>query len=136
MGRETAMPGCDADVRRLVKRSEFLRAARGNRTGRSAFLLQAVESAGEEPGVGFTVTKKTGNAPDRNRIKRRLRAAVRACASGFKPRHDYVLIGRREALTIPFDRLIGELTSAVARIHDPRPATGSPASGKRPDAAD
>lgn len=134
MGRPTAMPGCEADLRRLVKRSEFLRAARGKRTGRSAFLLQAVESEGVEPGIGFTVTKKMGNAPDRNRIKRRLRAAVRACESGFLPRHDYVLVGRREALTIPFDRLLGELGSAVAKINETRPARALPASGTRPDA--
>ena len=123
------MPGYDADLRRLVKRSEFLRAARGKRTGRSAFLLQAVACPDEEPGIGFTVPKKLGNAPERNRIKRRLRAAVRTCEGGFLPRHDYVLVGRRAALTIPFDQLVGELGSAVAGIHKPQPAPGSHASG-------
>lgn len=134
MRRAAAMRGCDAEVRRLLKRSEFLRAARGNRAGRSAFLLQAVGSDKDEPGVGFTVTKKIGNAPERNRIRRRLREAVRACESGFRPRHDYVLVGRRDALTIPFDKLIAELGSAVARIHETKTSTGPRASGKRPDA--
>jgi ribonuclease P protein component len=106
-----------AELRRLLKRSEFLRAARGERTGRSAFQLQAVASEEAEPGIGYTVTKKTGNAPERNRIKRRLKAAVRACEAGFQPRHDYVLVGRRDALTITFAKLVGELSAAVTKIH-------------------
>jgi ribonuclease P protein component len=116
-----------AEVRRLLKRMEFVRAARGNRAGRSAFQLQAIGAEDDEPGVGFTVTKKTGNAPERNRIKRRLRAAVRACQSAFQPRHDYVLVGRREALSVPFDRLVTGLSSAIAKIHtktDFKKATG------------
>ena len=110
------MPG-RADLRRLVKRSEFLKAARGNRAGRSAFLLQAIGSEQPEPGIGFTVTKKSGNAPERNRIRRRLRAAARACETRFQPQNDYVLVGRRDALSIPFDKLVGELSSAITKIH-------------------
>jgi len=114
----TAIPAYDPELRRLLKRSEFLRAARGKRAGRSAFLLQATGSEQVEPGLGFTVTKKTGNAAERNRIKRRLREAARACESRFQPRHDYVLVGRREALSVPFDKLVGDLSSAVAKIHE------------------
>lgn len=113
----TALPENPGAPRRLKKRSEFLRAARGNRAGRSAFSLQAVRSGAPEPRVGFTVTKKTGNAPQRNRIRRRLREAARACAGCFKPQHDYVLIGRREALSQPFGKLVGELCSAIHKIH-------------------
>jgi len=123
MGRATAMPGWDAQLRRLIKRSQFLKAARGNRAGRSAFVLQAVESDDGEPGLGFTVTKKVGNAPERNRIKRRLREAARACEAAFLPRHDYVLVGRRDALTLPFDKLVAELSGAITRIHASK-ATG------------
>ena len=61
-------------VRRLKKRSEFLRVARGTRVGRSDFSLQAIRVPGrEEAGLGFTVTKQMGNAPERNRIRRRLK---------------------------------------------------------------
>jgi ribonuclease P protein component len=127
------MPGPVAKLRRLLKRSEFLRAARGNRAGRSAFLLQAVDSPGHEPGIGFTVTKKTGNSPERNRIKRRLREAARACQPGFQPRHDYVLIGRREALSVPFTQLVADLTSAVTKIHSTK-LHASRAPGPRDDA--
>jgi ribonuclease P protein component len=117
MDPAASSPGSTAQVRRLRKRSEFLKAARGKRAGRSAFLLQAVPSEIDEPGIGFTVTKKLGNAPERNRIKRRLREAARACQAGFKPRHDYVLVGRREALTAPFSRLVTDLSGAITRIH-------------------
>lgn len=109
----------DQSLRRLTKRSEFLRAARGKRTGRSGFTLQAVPSEGLVPGIGFTVTKAMGNSPQRNRIKRRLRAAVRACAADFVPQHDYVLVGRREALSEPFPALTRNLGAAIARLHSP-----------------
>jgi ribonuclease P protein component len=104
-------------LRRLLKRSEFVRAARGNRAGRSAFLLQAIGRDLDEPGIGFTVTKKTGNSPERNRIRRRLRAAAKACEPAFRSRHDYVLVGRREALSVPFERLVADLSSAITKIH-------------------
>lgn len=120
MGRATAMPYDATEVRRLKTRSEFLRAARGMRAGRSAFLLQAVPRDIEEPGIGFTVTKKVGNAVERNRIKRRLREAVRACEAAFHPQHDYVLVGRREALAAPFTKLVADLSGAIAKVHASR----------------
>jgi ribonuclease P protein component len=111
-------PQSNATLRRLKRRSQFLRAARGNRAGRSAFGLQAIASAESEPGVGFTVTKKVGNSPERNRMKRRLRAAAAACARDFVPGHDYVLLARREALSQPFEQMVAELCSLIARVHD------------------
>lgn len=67
--------------------------------------------------MGYTVTKKIGNAPERNRIKRRLRATVTSCAHRFVPQHDYVLIGRREALAQPFAVLVDDLSLLLRRIH-------------------
>ena len=107
----------ESALRRLKNRSEFLGAARGQRVGRSAFSLQANARDLEEPGIGFTVTKQMGNSPQRNRIRRRLRAAAKACASGFEPQHDYVLVGRREALSIPYGQLVNDLTAAISKIH-------------------
>ncbi len=107
-------------LRRLKRRAQFLRAARGNRAGRSAFGLQAVPSPESDPGVGFTVTKKVGNSPERNRMKRRLRAAAAACARDFMPGHDYVLLARREALSQPFEKMVADLSGLIARVHDPK----------------
>ncbi len=119
-------------LRRLIKRSQFQRAARGNRAGRSSFGLQSVSAAEAEPGIGFTVTKKTGNSPERNRIKRRLRAAVTACARDFVPHHDYVLVGRREALSEPFTKLVADLGALITRVHSPRSTDERTSSGRGP----
>jgi ribonuclease P protein component len=79
-------------------------------------VLQALTtSAGEPPRVGFTVTKKTGNAVERNRIRRRLRAAVAGCRN-LETATDYVLVGRRAALTLPFERLITDLEGGFAAL--------------------
>ena len=118
----TAAAQAAASLRRLTKRSQFLRAARGNRAGRPSFALQAIASEDETPGLGYTVTKKTGNSPERNRIKRRLRAAAGACANAFEPQHDYVLVGRREALATPFGELVADLTKLLERVHNGKAA--------------
>jgi ribonuclease P protein component len=122
-------------VARLKARADFLAAAKGRRQHQRCFVLQARQrpapddSTGpvrladqDTPRFGFTVTKKVGNSVIRNRIRRRLREAVRladgaAPESRPRPRHDYVLIARIEALTAPFDELRGELVRALAKIH-------------------
>lgn len=119
-------------LRRLIKRSQFQRAARGNRAGRSAFGLQVIAADEAKPGIGFTVTKKTGNSPERNRIKRRLRAAVTACARDFIPHHDYVLVGRREALSEPFAKLVSDLGALIVRVHTPGSSDERQSPGRGP----
>lgn len=113
------------DFRRLTKRAQFLNAARGQRAGRQSLSLQAIGVVADEAGLGLTVTKKAGNAPERNRIRRRLRAAARACGGAFKPQHDYVIVGRREALATPFEKLVSELNSAIAKVHAERRGNGT-----------
>jgi ribonuclease P protein component len=120
----TAAPPSTGSLRRLRKRAQFLNAARGRRAGRTAFSLQAAEVSAATPGIGLTVTKKVGNAPERNRIKRRLRAAARACDAQFQPQHDYVLVGRREALALPFQKVVSDLASAIAKVHASQRAAG------------
>ncbi len=106
---------------RLKKRAEFLAAAGGARASRRGFLLQKRDRDAEgEPRFGFTVTKKMGNSPERNRIRRRLREAVRlAAAPHASEGADYVLIGRRAALSQPFDDIMRELISGLAALNRP-----------------
>lgn len=110
-------------MRTLQKRTQFLKAARGRKVSGRLFTLQAAQVTEHEPGMGYTVTKRVGNAPERSRIKRRLRAAVAACHSLFKPQHDYVLIGRRNILSVPFETLVRALAEAATHLDARQPAT-------------
>lgn len=107
-------------LERLRRRSEFVRAAKSGLSCQAgAFKLQAArrESDGGPPRFGFTVTKKTGNAVARNRIRRRLREALRRCGPGrAHDGHDYVFIARREALTVPFPDLVAQMAKGLARL--------------------
>jgi ribonuclease P protein component len=107
----------------LKKRSEFLAAARGRRAPVTGFLLQARARDGTEPAngirVGFTCSKKVGNAVTRNRAKRRLRALAHEILPGSAhDGWDYVLVGKPEVtVTRGFDDLRADLHRALARIH-------------------
>ncbi len=81
------------------------------------FVLQVAASPMQEGRrVGFTVTKRQGNAVIRNRIKRRLREAIRLVdQSDPFPNGDYVVIGRKESLMISFADLCLQLTKARAK---------------------
>jgi ribonuclease P protein component len=116
----------------LRQRSEFLAAATGRRSHGAGFTCQHRKPEGEMPlRFGFTVTKKTGNAPERNRIRRRLREAVRRAGAELHGiGGDFVLIGRREALTVPFETLVSALKEAIRRLaqgggQPPRPNRAS-----------
>lgn len=109
---------------RLTKRAEFLRAAQGRRVHSRFLSLQVVrrtepESEGGEPRFGLTVTKKVGNAVVRNRIRRRLRQALRSDALAPKPGHDYVIVARRDVLTVPFTQLIEDLSRTFRQSRNP-----------------
>jgi ribonuclease P protein component len=103
---------------RLRQRADFLAVANGARANTSAFTLQSRRRDDLGPArVGFTVTKKNGTATERNRIRRRLRALVRQSdVIPMRPHHDYVLVGRRDALTRDFAAMLEDLRSALARV--------------------
>lgn len=104
-------------MRHLKKRFQFLNAARGTRSAGRFFVLQSTQVENIDWGIGYTVTKKMGNSPQRNRIKRRLRAAVLICKNQFVDQHDYVLIGRRDVLSVPFTTLVNKLETALKKTH-------------------
>jgi ribonuclease P protein component len=116
-------------VERLRKRADFLAAATGPRVSAAGFIVQTRERADAgPPRVGFTVSKKVGGAVERNRVRRRLREVVRLSDAGpLRSGSDYVVIGRRAALELPFDRLIADFAHALGRIHRERRATRQPA---------
>ncbi len=108
---------------RLKRRAQFLRiAAKGSKAPMPGLVLQALRRDDEAPArVGFTVTKKVGNAVVRNRTKRRLREAARlllsaqAQAGAALTGVDLVLIGRDGTRRRPFAALQDDLRRALRR---------------------
>jgi ribonuclease P protein component len=108
---------------RLKIRADFLRVAAGRRRAvRPGLVLQAAPHPSGTTGadsvrVGFTASRKVGNAVVRNRAKRRLRAAAAAvlrCAG--RPGTDYVLIARAGTGGRPYAELVGDLAAALRQI--------------------
>jgi ribonuclease P protein component len=139
-----------AALLRLRRREEFLRVAASRRRWVTpAFILQARERreppddaglavSARAPGstlpgstlevrVGFTVSRKVGNAVVRNRVRRRLRAAAAEVLPGHvSPGFDLVLVGRAGGLTHPYDRLVEDLHVALGKVGAaPRPDSRS-----------
>jgi ribonuclease P protein component len=108
-------------MERLRRRTDFLAAASGVKVATAAFVLQVRKRGVDGPvRVGFTVSKKVGNAAERNRGRRRLREIVRLSdAEDLTSGHDYVLVGRRAALSLPFERLSEDFKRALRRVRAP-----------------
>jgi ribonuclease P protein component len=111
-------------MERLRQRADFLAAAAGIKAPATAFVLQARNRRDQGPArFGFTVSKKVGNAVERNRVRRRLREIVRLSTANRLPAgHDYVLIGRRAALNLPLRKMAEDFEGALRRIHAGRGA--------------
>jgi ribonuclease P protein component len=108
-------------MERLRQRADFLAAATGVKAPAAGFVLQARQRADDGPArVGFTVSKKVGNAVERNRVRRRLREIVRLSHLPLRLGHDYVLVGRRAALNLPFARIAHDYEGALQRVHKRR----------------
>ena len=126
MGSVTGASGGGVRLDRLRERADFL-ALRSGRSGRGGLVSVQVSSEprgkGDAVRVGFTVTRKVGNAVERNRIRRRLRAALRETAGDLPPAlagRDMAIIARRSALDASFDALKREIHRTVAKALQPR----------------
>jgi ribonuclease P protein component len=119
---------------RLRQRADFLAVANGARVNSPAFVLQSRGRDDSGPiRIGFTVTKKNGNAPERNRIRRRLRELVkRLDPVSLPPHHDYVLVGRRDALSRDFVTMLDDLRIAFTKParHMPKGSAKGSAKGR------
>jgi ribonuclease P protein component len=139
---ETAMAG---GLVRLKTRADFVRvAATRRRAARPGVVLQAAAAppeAGNAVRVGFTASRKVGNAVIRNRAKRRLRAvAAEVLADAGHRGTDYVLIARAGTGGRPYADLVADLASALRQVERgradirPAPAARSCSEERRPAA--
>jgi ribonuclease P protein component len=116
-----AQPG----ISTLTQRADFLRAASARRMGTGSFLLQARSRGDETPAIriGFTASKKIGNAVARNRAKRRMRAVVRAVLPELgQAGWDYVLVAKPQAtIARDYADLMADLRRALSQIHAEKP---------------
>jgi ribonuclease P protein component len=121
----------------LKVRAEFLAVRGGARASVPVCLIEARTRRTPAPGIppqdgprfGFTVTKKLGNAVTRNRIRRRLKAAISELApSKAVPGFDYVVVARAAAFDRPYPEIVADLTRAFAILH----STPGPKRSSRP----
>jgi ribonuclease P protein component len=116
---------------RLRRRQDFVRASKtGARFSARLFTVQMAGRSGSdhaaasaEARFGFTVTKKVAGAVGRNRIRRRLKEALRVSGDlGARPGRDYVFVARRGALNAPFAEIVTQMAEGFARLDESRTA--------------
>ena len=105
---------------RMTERKDFLRMSQGSRVHSKSFVLQRRNRAEDlSVRVGFTCSKKVGNAVARNRAKRRLREIARLVLPILGlPGYDYVLIGRASVTgSLDFEAMKKELVDALQKLN-------------------
>jgi ribonuclease P protein component len=108
-----------APLQRLTRRAEFLTVAAGRRKSVApGLILQAYPQSAEAAlRVGFTASRKVGNAVARNRARRRLRAAAAAVLPAHAAAgHDYVVIARAGTLTRAYGALLDDLAAGLKHL--------------------
>lgn len=107
-------------LRRLQKRAEFLRVAKGDAIRRKLVVVQSCnrQDNASHIGEGFTSTRKIGGAVVRNRARRRLRVASRQLLPLHgRAGHDYVFIARADTAVAPWESLLDDVETALIRLH-------------------
>ena len=122
----------DGRLTTMRRRAEFQRLRGGVRWSGAGFVLEGkprdASSTIAGPRFGFTITKKIGKAHERNRMRRRLSHALRTVeVPGNLVGWDCVVVARRAAMDLPFDTLVGDFKSALARLARAPAAPKSPA---------
>ena len=110
-------------IKRLLRRPQFLAAAKGVSEARGAVVIQRLDrgDGSAHIGLGFTATRKVGGAVVRNRAKRRLRQAARLMiAQHGRPGSDYVFIARMGTTERAWDRLLDDVKSTLTRLATPK----------------
>lgn len=111
-------------IERLKKRPDFLKVTKqGSKFVAPSFVLLARKRNQKENvdknivRLGFTVSKKVGNAIVRNRVRRRLRESTRETFSGnVVCGCDYVVIGRKSAIDINFEDIVVDMTKGLSYL--------------------
>ena len=111
-------------IETMKNRPDFLRTAQGRRQGTGSFLLQG-RARDDAPGlvrIGFTASKKIGNAVARNRAKRRMRALAREVLPLLaQPGWDYVLVAKPEAtISRDYKDMLADFALALRSVHKAR----------------
>ena len=108
----------------MQHRPDFLRTAQGRRQGTGSFLLQGRPRNDDRSlvRIGFTASKKIGNAVARNRAKRRMRALARALLPELaRAGWDYVLVAKPDAtVSRDFKEMLADLATALRSVHKDR----------------
>ena len=131
------------ELGKLRRRADFLRVQAGPKWAAPGLVLhirdragrQADSPTGETPVArfGYTATKRLGGAVVRNRMRRRLREAVRLVApQAARAGQDYVLIARKATLRRPFRSLVEDLATAFERVHNAASRSGRSARAATP----
>ena len=123
MAPDNGTPAVSVCLTVIKKRADFVRASHAARHGTAGIHLQARDRKADDGAgirVGFTCSKKVGNAVARNRAKRRLREVARIVLPEMgRDGWDYVLVGRRDlTASLPFETLLKDMRRAMRKVHE------------------